>query len=83
MISADLEEIFRICDRILVLYRGEIVANLETEKTSIEEVGSFRLQGITIMKTRNEVRAGILGIFTAFLLGGIVLAVQHSIQYKR
>ncbi len=29
------------------------------------------------MKTRNEVLAGILGIFTAFLLGGIVLAVQH------
>jgi simple sugar transport system ATP-binding protein len=45
MLSADLEELFRITDRILVLNRGEIVANLRTDETSIEEVGYLMLEG--------------------------------------
>ena len=45
MLSADLEELFRLSDRILVLNRGEIVANLKTEKTSISEVGYLMLEG--------------------------------------
>jgi general nucleoside transport system ATP-binding protein len=45
LISADLEELFLLSDRILVLYRGEIVADLPVEKTSLEEVGSLMLQG--------------------------------------
>lgn len=45
MLSADLEELFRITDRILVLNRGEIVANLQTEETSIDEVGFLMLEG--------------------------------------
>lgn len=43
--SADLEELFRITDRILVLHRGKIVADLETERTNIGEVGSWMLEG--------------------------------------
>lgn len=45
MLSADLEELFRLSDRILVLNRGEIVANLKTEQTSISEVGYLMLEG--------------------------------------
>lgn len=45
LISADLEELFRIADRILVLHRGKIVADLPTEKTDIEEVGYLMLEG--------------------------------------
>jgi simple sugar transport system ATP-binding protein len=45
LISADLEELFLIADRILVLYRGEIVADLPVEGTSIEEVGYLMLEG--------------------------------------
>lgn len=45
MLSADLEELFRISDRILVLNRGEIVANLKTKNTSISEVGYLMLEG--------------------------------------
>jgi simple sugar transport system ATP-binding protein len=45
LLSADLEELFRLSDRILVLHRGQIVANLETEHTSIEEVGILMLEG--------------------------------------
>ena len=39
VISADLDEIFAISDRILVIYRGRIVANLQAEATDVEEVG--------------------------------------------
>jgi len=45
LISSDLEELFMITDRILVMYRGEIVANLQTKGTSVSEVGSFMLEG--------------------------------------
>ena len=46
LISSDLEELFRITDRILVLHRGEIVADLITEKTNITEVGYLMLEGV-------------------------------------
>ncbi|MHC1770864.1 MAG: ABC transporter ATP-binding protein [Flexilinea sp.] len=45
LLSADLEELFRISDRILVLHRGRIVANLVTDQTSISEVGYLMLEG--------------------------------------
>lgn len=45
LISADLEELFRLSDRILVLHRGRIVADLAAEQTSLEEVGILMLEG--------------------------------------
>ena len=45
LISAEIEELFLIADRLLVLFRGEIVADLAVESTSIEEIGSLMLQG--------------------------------------
>lgn len=45
LISADLDELFRISDRILVLHRGQIVADLRTEDTDIDEVGFLMLEG--------------------------------------
>lgn len=45
LISADLEELFLVADRILVMHRGCIVADLMTEKTTIEEVGAYMLGG--------------------------------------
>jgi general nucleoside transport system ATP-binding protein len=45
LISADLEELFRISDRIVVLNRGRIVADLPTEKTNVDQVGYLMLEG--------------------------------------
>ncbi len=45
LLSADLDELFRITDRILVLSRGRIVADLRTEDTTIDEVGYLMLEG--------------------------------------
>ncbi|MFN7037816.1 MAG: ABC transporter ATP-binding protein, partial [Bellilinea sp.] len=45
MISADLEEIFLLSDRILVLYRGQLVGNLPVEQTNPQQVGSLMLEG--------------------------------------
>ena len=39
VISADIDEIFSLSDRILVMFRGRIVANLAADETDIEEVG--------------------------------------------
>ncbi len=41
VISADLDEIFSIAGRILVLYRGRIVAGVPTDRTTTEEVGRY------------------------------------------
>lgn len=45
LISADLEELFRLSDRILVLHRGSIVADLAADQTTLEEVGILMLEG--------------------------------------
>ena len=39
LISADLEEIFVLCDRIAVIYEGKIVTVKERDKTNELEVG--------------------------------------------
>lgn len=41
VVSADLDEVFSISDRILVMYRGRIVADLKVDQTDQEEVGRF------------------------------------------
>jgi general nucleoside transport system ATP-binding protein len=45
LISADLEELFLLADRILVMYRGRLVANLPVEGTSVDDIGLLMLQG--------------------------------------
>jgi simple sugar transport system ATP-binding protein len=45
LISADLEELFRISDRIVVLHRGRIVADLPVEQTNVDQVGYLMLEG--------------------------------------
>jgi simple sugar transport system ATP-binding protein len=45
LISADLEELFRIADRIVVIHRGRIVANLPVEETTVDQVGYLMLEG--------------------------------------
>jgi simple sugar transport system ATP-binding protein len=43
VVSADIDEIFALSDRILVMYRGRIVADLVADETDVEAVG--RLMG--------------------------------------
>lgn len=45
LISADLDEIFRLADRILVLHRGKLAADLPTQATNHDEVGYLMLEG--------------------------------------
>ncbi len=41
LVSADLDELFLLCDRILVIYEGEIVADFIPDKVTPEEVGLY------------------------------------------
>lgn len=43
MVSLEIDEILDISDRILVMYEGEIVANLDAKKTNVNELGLYML----------------------------------------
>ncbi len=43
LILEDLEDVFRIADRVAVMYQGSIKKILEVENTSIDEIGSIML----------------------------------------
>ena len=45
LISANLEELFLLADRIVVLHRGAIVADVPVEQASIEQIGRYMLEG--------------------------------------
>ncbi|MFE2186358.1 ABC transporter ATP-binding protein [Streptomyces sp. NPDC059455] len=46
LVSADLDEIFRLSDRIVVLFKGRVVAELSTLTTTREEIGRH-MMGVT------------------------------------
>jgi len=41
LISLELEEVMNISDRILVMYGGEIVGELDPRKTTVQEMGLY------------------------------------------
>ena len=43
LISADLDELLSLSDRLLILYRGHFVADLDPKTTSKEEIGEYML----------------------------------------
>lgn len=45
LVSADLEELLRLADRIVVLHRGQVVADLSSAETTIEAIGQLMLEG--------------------------------------
>jgi len=55
LISMELEEIFSLSDRILVMYEGKIMGEVKPEETTIEEVG-LMMAG----KRLEEIRGGKL-----------------------
>lgn len=45
LVSADLDELFMVADRIVVMCQGDVVADLATDATNREEVGYYMLGG--------------------------------------
>lgn len=43
LVSLELDEVMNLADRILVLYEGEIVGELDPKKTSFQEIGLYML----------------------------------------
>lgn len=41
LVSLELEEVMQLSDRILVLYQGEIVGELDPQKTTVQELGLY------------------------------------------
>jgi simple sugar transport system ATP-binding protein len=39
LISTELEELFAICDRILVIYEGQIIGELPPDRSRLDEIG--------------------------------------------
>jgi simple sugar transport system ATP-binding protein len=43
LVSADLDELFSLTDRIIVMHSGKIVYNIDTSRTNKEEIGQYML----------------------------------------
>ena len=41
LVSLELEEVMNLSDRILVMYEGEIVGELDPKETTIQELGLY------------------------------------------
>jgi simple sugar transport system ATP-binding protein len=41
LVSLELDEVMNLSDRILVMYEGEIVGELDPKKTTVEELGLY------------------------------------------
>ena len=41
LISLELDEVMSLSDRILVMYEGEIVGELDPKKTTVQELGLY------------------------------------------
>jgi simple sugar transport system ATP-binding protein len=41
LVSLELDEVMNLADRILVMYEGEIVADLDPRKTTVQELGLY------------------------------------------
>ncbi len=41
VVSADLDEVFSLCDRILVIYRGRIVGDFAAAEANLDEIGQL------------------------------------------
>ena len=41
LVSLELDEVMSLSDRILVIYEGEIVADLDPKKTTVQELGLY------------------------------------------
>ena len=41
LVSLELDEVMTVSDRILVMYEGEIVGELDPKKTTVEELGLY------------------------------------------
>jgi simple sugar transport system ATP-binding protein len=41
LVSLELEEVMNVSDRILVMYEGEIVGELDPKKTTVQELGLY------------------------------------------
>jgi simple sugar transport system ATP-binding protein len=53
MISLELDEVLNISDRILVMYNGEIVAELDPKKTTPQEIGLY-MAGAKVQDKRKK-----------------------------
>jgi general nucleoside transport system ATP-binding protein len=58
VVSADLDELRRLCDRIVVFYRGAIVLDEPNESVTVAQLGTAMLQGIGPM---HNVSVGVDG----------------------
>ena len=50
LLSGDFEELFALCDRIVVLYRGQIVGETTPQKSTVQQVAKM-MMGVTVNET--------------------------------
>ena len=57
LISTELEELFALCDRILVIYEGRFIGELPPDRSRLEELGLLMAGNADEARRLHEVRA--------------------------
>lgn len=60
LISTELEELFALCDRILVIYEGRLVGELPPDRSRLEELGLLMAGEVAEARRLRQVARGAI-----------------------
>lgn len=92
MVSLELDEVMNVSDRILVMYEGEIVADVDPKKVTTEELGLYMAGAKRSVNNENKKKnifqgegiasfgSSILAIICGLLFGLIILLASNPSQ---
>lgn len=58
LVSEDLEELFALCDRIAVIFKGEFMGILDSESANINDIGLMMTGTSFLTSEKNKIEAG-------------------------
>ena len=83
LLSGDLEELFYLADRLVVMFKGKIIGEVDPRHTTVQEVGSLMMGASgTDLYGRNRCGGSRCHGFRTNPCDSYVFAVKRGTSYK-